>query len=148
MRQAVCRSLNNDDPKKGGFMRRIFCIGLLIGLAGCAGLPIFGHSRYVVFFKTGSATLDQPAQAVVAAAARTANAYPLTAVTVVGAADTDGTSPANVRLSEARASAVAAALVADGVTAARVHAEGLGEVGSLPASEQASRRAIIHFGLR
>ena len=128
-------------------MRRMFCLALLIGLAGCAGLPIFGHSRYVVFFKTGSASLDQPARTVIAAAASAAKNNPLTKLTVVGAADTDGATPANIRLSESRASAVAEALIADGVAATRVHAEGLGEVGGLPASEQASRRAIIHFGV-
>jgi outer membrane protein OmpA-like peptidoglycan-associated protein len=129
-------------------MRRILCLGLLIGLAGCAGLPFFGHPRYVVFFRPNSSALDQPAETVIAGAARAARNNPLTTITVTGAADTDGNTPDNIRLSEARAGVVAAALVADGVPTARIHAEGLGEVGSPPASEQASRRAIIHFGLR
>lgn len=129
-------------------MRRFLCLGLLIGLAGCAGLPFFGHPKYIVFFQTGSATLDKPAQAVVASAARAARANPVTALTVVGTADTDGNTPGNVRLSQARASTVAAALVVDGVAAGRVHAKGLGEVGSPPISEQAGRRATIHFGIR
>jgi outer membrane protein OmpA-like peptidoglycan-associated protein len=128
-------------------MRRLLCLALLFGLAGCAGLPFFGHPRYVVFFKPNSSSLDQPAQTVVASAARAAKNNPLMKITVTGAADTDGNTPDNIRLSDARASAVATALIADGVAAGRVRAEGLGEVGSPPASEQASRRAIIHFGL-
>ncbi len=128
-------------------MRRILCFALLIGLAGCAGLPFFGHPRYVVFFTTNSAALDQPAQMVVASAAHAALNNPLTKLTVTGAADTDGSTPDNVRLSEARASGVAQALVADGVPAGRVRAEGLGEIPAGAASEQASRRAIIHFGI-
>lgn len=129
-------------------MRRFLCLGLLLGLAGCAGLPFFGHPRYVVYFKSGSATLDKPAEAVVAGAARAAKNNPLEALTVVGAADTDGSTPANIALSQARASAVAAALVADGVPPARVSAKGIGPVGTPPATEQAARSAIIHFGLR
>ena len=128
-------------------MRRILCLGVLLVLAGCAGLPIFGHPRYVVFFQPRSAALDRPAQQVVAAAAKTARGNPLARLTVTGAADTVGTTPDNIRLSQERASAVAAALVADGVPPGRVSAKGIGEVGSLPASQQAARRAIIHFGL-
>lgn len=119
----------------------------LLGLSGCADLPfLHGRPRFVVFFQPNSAALRAPGRAVIANAARAAANHPLAPVTVVGAADTKGSTPDNIRLSNARAAAVAAQLIADGVASTRIAVEGLGPVGSPPASEQASRTATITIG--
>lgn len=129
-------------------MRRSLLIALpMLGLAGCAYVP-FLHTRhnYVVFFQPNSATLQSPAIAAIAKAAEAAKTVPGLPVTVTGAADTDGTTPDNIRLSNARATTVAAQLGADGVAGERITARGIGAVGSPPGSEQASRTATIHIG--
>lgn len=118
-----------------------------IGLAGCADLP-FMHPQpsYVVFFAPFKTNLNPPGIAVVAQAAHKAKIDLLSPVTVTGAADTVGNTPDNVALSNQRAAAVAAQLVADGVAPARITTEGIGPIGSPPDSKQASRTATIVIG--
>ena len=119
----------------------------VLGLSGCADLPfLHSQSRYVVFFQPNSAALRAPGRTVIAHAAHAAANNPRAPVTVVGAADSLGNTPDNIKLSNARAAAVAAQLIADGVSSTRVAAEGLGPVGSPPVSEQASRTATITIG--
>lgn len=119
----------------------------VVGLAGCADLPFMRPARsYVVFFQTGSAALRAPGLAVIAKAARVAANDADAPVTVTGAADIDGNTPDNVRLSNARAASVAAQLLADGVASSRIGVQGLGPMDSPPASEQASRTATIDVG--
>jgi|UPI00068E5798 outer membrane protein OmpA-like peptidoglycan-associated protein len=131
------------------FMRRSIVLSALplLALAGCANLPFMHPDRsYVIFFQPNSAAVRAPGLSVITKAAKVAADYPLSPVTVSGAADTVGSTPDNIKLSNARASAVATQLIADGVPATRVSTQGLGAVGSPPASQQASRTATITIG--
>ncbi|MFC4165828.1 OmpA family protein [Teichococcus aestuarii] len=105
-------------------MRRPFLLGLLALplLAGCA-MPGGEASQapvHVVFFTEDSAALDEAAQAVVADAARKAQADASLPVRVMGFADPDGGRAYNRALSAARAERVAGALREQGVPAARI----------------------------
>jgi hypothetical protein len=130
-------------------MRRSILLSTLplLALAGCADLPFMQPSRnYVVFFQPNSTALSAPGLTVITKAATAAMNHPIDPVTITGAADTVGSTPDNVKLADARAGVVAAQIIADGVAATRVSAHGRGEVGSPPASEQASRTATIMIG--
>jgi hypothetical protein len=118
-----------------------------IGLAGCAELPFMHPQRaYIVFFAPFKTNLNPPGIAVVAQAAHEAKIDLLSPVTITGAADTVGSTPANIALSNERAAAVAAQLVADGIAPARITTRGIGPVGSPPDSKQAARTATITIG--
>jgi outer membrane protein OmpA-like peptidoglycan-associated protein len=101
--------------------------------------------KTVIFFGSWSAGLDNAAQAVIAGAARQALARPGVPITVVGAADTDGSTEANRLLALLRAQVVKDQLVADGVSADRIAIHGIGAVASA-LSLQESRRASISIG--
>ena len=103
-------------------MRRLplaFC--LLSGLSACSLFEggALGH-KYVVFFSTGSASLDRPARSVVRLAADAAADNPSLDVLVAGYAAAHGNLSADEALSAARGEVVAAALRADGVAANRI----------------------------
>jgi len=127
--------------------------GALGGLGGCAALltpppPAPAIPATPIFFQSFSANLDAPALTAIAAAARQAQADPAAPITVVGAADTIGSAKANRLLSETRAQVVADALESDGIPAARIRTQGLGET-TTPGSTlptQFSRRALIRIG--
>ena len=108
-----------------------------------AASPPAHHS--VVFFRSWSARLSPAALAVVAGAAQRALADRAAQVSVVGAADPDGSAAANRLLARLRAQVVADALALDGVAASRIAVHGLGAV---PFSQSGieSRRAIITVG--
>ncbi|PWC30815.1 OmpA family protein [Teichococcus aestuarii] len=105
-------------------MRRPFLLGLLALplLAGCAmpGGEASQEPVHVVFFTEDSAALDEAAQAVVADAARKAQADASLPVRVMGFADPDGGRAYNRALSAARAEHVANSLRDQGVPAARI----------------------------
>lgn len=134
-------------------MRKILYISLLLGVAGCSYLPPYLGGPQVatapetpVFFQPFSAALDASALTAIAAAAAAAQQQPAADVTVTGAADTVGSTQANMVLSKARAQAVAGQLVADGVTMSRIHAYGIGETGRPDNKAQANRRVLISIG--
>jgi len=132
-------------------MRKILAIGGILALCGCAqlnpfsGPPVPMTPDTPVFFQPYSTTLDQPALATIAQAAKAADELPDDKVTVIGSADKVGTTQANAALSTARAQAVAAQLVADGVAAGRVHAFGAGATGVTGSMAQAARRVMIRI---
>jgi outer membrane protein OmpA-like peptidoglycan-associated protein len=100
-----------------------YVLASALTLAGCAG----GADRtFPVFFDKDSATLDQPAQDIVARASSVARASPLAAVTVQGYADDAANSANSMHLSTDRADVVTASLVANGVDASRVRHSGNG----------------------
>jgi outer membrane protein OmpA-like peptidoglycan-associated protein len=99
----------------------------LVGLSGCTEVSQFvsrqyypAQPKYVIFYSPWSSTLDQNGLSVVAGAADLALKQPDSTVQVVGFASTVGTDDANQAISEARAQAVEAQLIADGVDASRV----------------------------
>ena len=99
----------------------------LVELSGCAPVSEFVSQQYypaqpkfVIFYSPWSSTLDQNGLAVTAGAAQLALKEPAATVQVVGFASTIGPDDANQSISEDRAQAVQAQLVADGVDAGRV----------------------------
>jgi len=98
-----------------------------------------------VTFLLGSATLTADGQAVVAHVADVLAANPAIRVRIEGHTDTNGTPETNLVLSQARANAVADALVAHGIAADRLTAVGLGQTGlkvpdDSPANQAVNRR--------
>jgi outer membrane protein OmpA-like peptidoglycan-associated protein len=99
----------------------------LLGLGGCAETSNYvarqyypAQPKYVIFYSPWSSALDEKGLSVVAGAAQLAMQEPDSTVQVVGFASTVGPDDANQSLSEARAQAVEAQLIADGVDASRV----------------------------
>ncbi|MUL77739.1 OmpA family protein [Mycobacterium sp. CBMA226] len=66
---------------------------------------------------------------------------PSGAVTVVGYTDNEGSDAVNLKLSDTRAKAVAAALVSNGVMAAKVTARGAGSANPIADNSTADGRA-------
>jgi outer membrane protein OmpA-like peptidoglycan-associated protein len=126
-------------------------MGAVLAVSGCASLnpfagpPVPMTPDTPVFFQPHSTALDQPAMDTIAQAAKAADELPADHVTVIGAADSAGTTQDNAVLSKARADAVAAQLVADGVASGRVHAYGVGETGAPGNTAQAARRVLIRI---
>lgn len=103
---------------------------------------------YTVYFAFNSATLDQPARQVVAAAASAALQGGLTHVGITGHTDTVGSGRYNMALSERRAQAVRQELITLGVPAEQIatDARGEGELAVPTAqnvNEPRNRRAVI-----
>jgi hypothetical protein len=132
-------------------MRGKILVGTIFALSGCAALnpfagpPVPMTPDTPVFFQPYSSMLDQPATSTIAQVAKAANGLPDDTVTVVGSADKVGTAQVNDALSTARAQAVAAQLIADGVAASRVHAYGAGATGVPGSLAQVARRAMIRI---
>jgi outer membrane protein OmpA-like peptidoglycan-associated protein len=141
----------------GAEMKKLLTISVLCGLSGCAqlqNLPFIGPPAVTspatpVFFQPLSATLDQPSLTTISSVAKAAAQNPDKPVFVTGAADSVGTNEANDTLATARAQAVEAALVADGIPASRIHTRSIG-VATSPAAPgmpaQSARRALIQIG--
>jgi outer membrane protein OmpA-like peptidoglycan-associated protein len=131
-------------------MRGIFVFGTVLAVGGCAlnpfaGPPVPMTPDTPVFFQPLSTALDQPALTTIQQAAKAAGELPDDMVTVVGSADNTGSAQTNNALSTARANAVAAQLIADGVAPSRVHAFGAGAAGAPGDMAQAARRATIRI---
>ena len=124
-------------------MRTIPGAGLL--LAGCAWFAPTDRPLPVVFFSESSASLDSAAREVIAEAANLARRYPLQPVRVLSYVSPAGAPAANRELAEARARAVADALIAAGVPADRIRVEPRGAV-SYAAMPTESRRVEIRIG--
>ncbi len=93
------------------------------------GCPIVTKARGVlqgVNFKFGSAQLTKESGPVLDGVATSLNEFPQVRVEVQGHTDNAGPEAANVKLSQARAQAVADALVAKGVDKARLDVKGYG----------------------
>lgn len=83
--------------------------------------------QFLVFFGFDKSNLTDEAQRVVADAAAAAKQYGSASIRVVGHADSAGSTGYNQQLSERRASAVRAGLVAQGIEAGKITASGRGE---------------------
>ena len=126
-------------------MRRslfVLALPLILLLAGC---HVIGPERFVVFFSPRSSDLDAQAKQVVATVAERARQRPGAAVLVSGFADPIGPADDNLKLAERRAQAVADALAAAGLDAARVQRRAIGGVDYTLDSIE-SRRVEITFG--
>ena len=127
-------------------MRRLSTLAMICLLSGCAigdgGMSETGR-KYVVFFTKGSSAIDPAARRVVSEAAGVASRHPDARVVVAGYAAAHGNFDADEHLSAARAAAVAAAIEADGVTAARITDQARPPANEDPAV--AARRVEIGF---
>ncbi len=110
--------------------------GLLDRLRADGHVAVSGLS-----FDTGGAALSPSSAAALDALADTLRAADL-AIVIVGHSDNEGTLEANRGLSERRAVAVLEALVARGVPAARMSAEGVGFLAPLTTNATEAGRAI------
>lgn len=100
-------------------------------------------------FQTGSAELTQKSQALLAWLARRLQDFPTTKLDVHAHTDGQGDTDANQRLSERRAEAVVNYLIAKGVSAKRLTADGFGESqpiadNSTSEGRQRNRRVEFH----
>ena len=127
-------------------MRRLSALVVMCLLSGCAMPGGAGSEigrKYVVFFTRGSAEIDAPGRAVASEAAAVASRHPGASLVVAGYAAAHGNLSVDENISASRADAVAAALRADGVSAARIT-----EHARAPANEDpavAARRVEIGF---
>ncbi|HEU4839369.1 MAG TPA: OmpA family protein [Micavibrio sp.] len=108
------------------------------------------NAMYLVFFDWDQSTLGPGAQSVLDAVAAEVSKRSLTAVNVVGHADTSGPTDYNQKLAQRRANAVRDALIQRGVSANLINGSSRGENELLVATpdnvrEPANRRAQISF---
>ena len=80
-----------------------------------------------IYFKTGSADLDQESAPLLNSVADIANRCPSVKIDVEGHTDNVGTKVANQQLSEQRAKSVVDYLARKGVSAARIQSAGYGD---------------------
>lgn len=104
--------------------------------------------RFLVHFPLDEATLDADARAVIAAAAQEYQRTGSASISVRGHTDTSGSASYNQALSERREQAVASELIAQGVPAAAITSDAVGESDpAVPTGdgvvEQANRRVEI-----
>jgi outer membrane protein OmpA-like peptidoglycan-associated protein len=81
----------------------------------------------VIYFATGSATIDEDGQRQLRWFVQQMQPYPQANIQVQGFADSTGSEATNQGLSTARATAVAAYLTSQGIAAARIVTQGFGE---------------------
>lgn len=101
-----------------------------------------------VLFDSGSAALKAGAYQEINRVAQVLTQYPETRITVAGHTDSDGSEAMNQDLSVRRAEAVRNALVAQGVSGARINTMGFGETqpvadNSSATGKQLNRRVVI-----
>jgi outer membrane protein OmpA-like peptidoglycan-associated protein len=101
-----------------------------------------------VLFETGSATLRPESREQLKNVAEIMKAYPNVKLKIGGYTDNTGDPTANVKLSQDRANAVMAAIVAQGISADRLSAEGFGDQypvadNSTDAGRQQNRRIAM-----
>jgi outer membrane protein OmpA-like peptidoglycan-associated protein len=127
-------------------MRRPLSVCLLHFFLGACALVEPSGQRYVVFFKGSSATLADPADAVVVAAAEWAKKHPGMPVVVASYADPYGSQKASADFTRLRAQVVIDGLIGNGVPAARIQRNAIGSV-NYQIDAQESRRVEITVGI-
>ncbi len=102
-----------------------------------------GHAAvYGIYFDTGKAVVKPESQPALAEVAKLLAADPSLKLWVVGHTDSVGGLDANMKLSQARAEAVAAALVSGhGVAAARLKGQGVGPLAPVASNDSEDGRA-------
>ncbi|TDK51050.1 OmpA family protein [Antarcticimicrobium luteum] len=111
------------------------------GPAGCAERLVEASRAGGIHFAPGSARLSGNSAAALDRVAEIARACGGLRILVAGHTDSDGAAEANLRLSRARAEAVAAALAMRGIDRARLQAQGFGETEPLVPNDSAASKA-------
>ncbi|MBW8728266.1 MAG: OmpA family protein [Inquilinus limosus] len=115
----------------------------VLAIAACA--PKAG-GPYDIFFDDESATLTPKARSLIAEAAKEAKNWGAKSINVDGFAGKDGARDAHEALSVKRAEAVAAELVANGVSPDLIHrVEGHGDAGAIAGVTVGERRVEIRI---
>ncbi len=123
--------------------RALLALIPVLAIAACA--PKAG-GPYDIFFKDESATLTPDARALIAKAASEAKNWGAKSINVDGFAGKDGARDAHEALSVKRAEAVAAELVANGVSPDLIHrVEGHGDAGAIAGVTVGERRVEIRI---
>ena len=94
-----------------------------------------------LYFDTGRATLQAASDPALEQAALLMKQQPALKLLVVGHTDSTGSAAANLKLSQQRAEAVRAALVARGIAASRLSAQGVGSSAPVASNDSESGRA-------
>jgi OOP family OmpA-OmpF porin len=94
-----------------------------------------------IYFKTGSAELDQESEPLLNSGADIANRCPSVKFDVEGHTDNVGSKRSNQKLSEDRAKSVVDYLTAKGVAASRIHSMGYGETRPVVPNNSGTNRA-------
>ena len=129
-------------------MRRILMLSrlvlavLLLAAGPAAAQHKGGQRLFIIFFKPWSADLGKTSLKVVEQAATAAKAIPLSQVTVLGYADTEGSTKANMDLTQQRVDTVRAALVRAGYPGDQISVKAQGSVAPV-GDAQESRRVEI-----
>ncbi len=97
--------------------------------------------RTPISFVTGGSQMTSESRKVLQQVADKIKGCPNGAVTVVGYTDNEGSDAVNLKLSDTRAKAVAAALVSNGVLASKVSARGAGSANPIADNSSAEGRA-------
>jgi outer membrane protein len=103
--------------------------------------PVEAKRSFQVFFDFNKSDITAAAAKVIQSAADTVRAGGFAHIDVTGHTDTVGSAAYNQKLSEARASAVKATLVADGVAATEISTIGVGKTGLLVPTADGVREA-------
>jgi outer membrane protein OmpA-like peptidoglycan-associated protein len=128
-------------------LKRITVCLLAVSIGGCSSLSGgSGKQSFSVFFQPYSADLDQQAQTTIHTASAFAKDHPMQPVVLVGYSAPPDPGKDVPGLSDNRATAVKAILIADGVGPGRisVDANGITDPGSLPTLSV--RRVDIQVG--
>lgn len=110
---------------------------------GCPAVPqalvdLIESDTAKIFFKVNSTQINDQGESLVSQLAELLKKYPNAEIIVEGHASSDGSSAYNMTLSEKRAAAVQAALIAAGVEESRVSSKGYGE--SKPIGDNATMK--------
>jgi outer membrane protein OmpA-like peptidoglycan-associated protein len=108
-------------------------------------------AKQKILFETGSAAIDKKSDAVLKELSATAKSCPDANIEISGHTDTIGQEDRNMRLSQARAQAVANYLIKDGIPAGRLTAVGYGPnrpVASNDVEEGRSQNRRIEFQVK
>src|ERR1700760_1738171 len=124
-------------------MRRLWLVSLLLlAVSGSTYAADNPPQKFVVFFQSWSAAIDDSAQTVISTAADWVKSHPGNVALVNGFASTVGGKQANILLADLRAQVVADQLQSDGVDAKRIRQRGHGPV-QYELTAQESRRVEI-----